>query len=705
MTQGDVSDKMPQVPARFEIRGELGRGGMAVVFHAYDKIGERDVALKFLPPTEDETARKRFHREATDLAGIYHPNVVEFYALGESGDQEFIEMEYVRGGTLTRFQRQCESLRSILKVYAQICEGLHHIHNGGLVHRDIKPANILMTRDGRPKISDLGLARKGEERSRLTQEGTLLGTASYLAPEQLRSHAVGPSVDIYALGVCLFEAVTCRHPFQANSMMGMLRAQLEDEPPSPSEVMPGLPPELDSLVLSLMEKEPDKRPSDLASLADELTRIADSLDESQDGLISSSPRAKLSRARLHMRDGLAEEALRLLDELERDTEPEMKCEVLCERARFLMGQSDREAQPVAENAVADCRARDNLKALGQALVLLGRAATKNGDWDGALLALQEARELVPSNNLDLQVELMESLADLHSEGSSSGHPKLDERDAKRFRDIASGLLNKRNPNVSRSGPSSKDTLNISKPESALSLDPGSPEISGDAPAHRKFLVPAVVLVAVLALWGIYSFLNRPAQLEIVSEPAGARVTVNGEDFVSPYSSELQAGTHNIAIYLKGYHAKKDKVNLEAGETLKMTTVLEPSSGGVSITSKPSGAKVFLNGQEKGETPVKISGLEIKKHSLKLKKEGYKPHQQAFEILGGKTRNLEFALTKKPAPPKPAYRPPARPYSSSSVRQPAHQPTQPAARPAPTYRPPPVSFPPVKIPQPKIKVRF
>lgn len=705
----EAGSTAPQVPARFEIKGELGRGGMAVVYHAYDTIGERDVALKFLPPTEDSSLKKRFQREAVDLAAVYHPNVVEFYALGESGGQEFIEMEYVGNGTLSQFQRKTDSLKLILEVYAQIAEGLDHIHGRGLVHRDIKPANILMSEEGTPKISDLGLARREEGRTQLTQDGTILGTASYVAPEQLMSHAVGSSADTYALGVCLFEAVTCRQPFRAGSMLAMLRAHLEEKPPRPSAVLPGLPESLDRLILSMMEKKAEQRPQDLVKVAADLREIAASLSPTQDGLAASSPKALLGRVRLHINDGDPAEAMRLLEELEVeiDEDSELRAELLCERARLLILQKDDGATAAANRAVEECRSRNDLKALGAALVLCGQAATREGDWDSALAALQEARELVPSSNLDLQVELMESLAELHTVGSDSGHPKLAPDEAQRFRDIASGLLQRRSPGEARAEKAA--------PAQPTRKAKSSPKPT--TPGKKSWAVPAAVaglLLLALLGYGGYRFANRPAVLEVVSEPPGARVTVNGEDFISPYKGELAAGPHNLTVYLKGYHAKKEKLELKAGETLRMTAALEPSSGAANLTSKPPGAEVFLDGQPRGKTPVELTGLPIKKYKVKLKMEGYKPHEDVIEVLGGKTRNLEFALTElpKPAPTYPVYQRPT--YSSSS--RPASQPRpvsqpRPSSRPAPpprqrpTYRPPQVNIPRIRVKKPKIKIRF
>lgn len=655
------------VPARFQIKGELGRGGMAVVYRAYDTAGEREVALKFLPPTDDENNRRRFQREAVDLAGVYHPNIVDFYSLGESSGQEFIEMEYVAGGTLGKFQRNCDSLRTLLEVYARICEGLAHIHESGLVHRDIKPANILMTLEGEPKISDLGLARREAGRTQLTQEGTILGTASYLAPEQLMSHAVGPAADVYALGVCLFEAACCRPPFQAATPLAMVRAHVQDPPPKPSILMPGLPLELETLILSMLEKSPEKRPQDLKEVALELRKIGSRLSDQQDALVASSGEALLGRARQYRSSGEFEQARQLLEQVEEKADRPFQLQARCEKIRLLLLQDRVGALELAEEVVGECRESNDIKALGAALVLHGRAALAEKQWEAAQRSLQEARELVPSNNYELQVELLGALADLHEEGSQAGVETLSEEKSRRFREIALGLQRRQESSVSSvikepvaPGPTPPVKEQISSPASA-------PKSTTSSPARaRRFLVPGLALLLLLgAVGGVYQwFVNRPSALEIESSPTGATVLVNAERFPAPYKGELAPGTYQVKVFLQGYHPWEQELELQAGGSVTVVASLKPASGNLNLTSNPAGAKVFVNGQERGKTPVELTGLAIDSYRIKLVREGYKPHEETIEVHGGKTRNLQFSMQKIPPPPPP--QPVYRSYSGGSA---------------------------------------
>lgn len=573
---------------------------MAVVFHAYDLVGERDVALKFLYPTSDEQLRKRFQREANDLAAVFHPNIVDFYALGESQGYEYIEMEYVDGGDLASFARQAPSLERLLEVFIKVCDGLEHIHQSGVVHRDLKPANILMTKDGEPKISDLGLARREEGRSQLTQDGALLGTASYLAPEQLMSHEVGPSADLYALGVCLFETVTQRHPFTAVGPIAMFRAHLDEKPPAPSSVANGIPPRLDRLILSLLEKDPLHRPQSAAEVAKELQACI---------LEATSPQENLQAARENV-------------------------------SRFRSEQSQQ---------------------LGEALLVLGQAATAAEQWEEAFQALQEARELIPSKKRELQVVLMNSLAVLHESGSGTGQPGLSKDEAKRFREIAVGLARR------------EESLKL---EQAV-VSPAAPPRT----RRRGGLLLVSVLMTLFLLGGVayQAWPEKPAQLEVEADRPGAVVLVDDIRHTSPHKEELKAGTYRIKVFAQGFKPHEESVTLQPGQVIKLKVNLKPASGNLNLTSTPAGAKLFVNGQAKGKTPTELSGLVPKKLKVKLVKEGYKPYEGTVDVVAGQTQNLSFAMEKlPPPPPQPSYLPPTAVSTSSGGYAPQRASSRPAS---------------------------
>lgn len=290
LVNGEGTSQTPPLeplPPPYLNRGELGRGGMGVVYRAYEPPAEREVAIKFLPPSsnnKDQT--RRFQREAQELKGLSHPNIVAFHTSGSYRGRDYLVMELVDGENLsTTLQERSEPmpLLEICALFAPIADGLAHIHEKGVVHRDLKPANILIAADGTPKISDFGLARSLEDRSQLTSTGAIVGTISYLSPEQIVSSSVGPAADLYSLGACLYEAVIGRPPFTADTEFGMLNKHLKETPVLPSSLRPEVPPELDNLVMRMLKKAPADRPQSSEEVARQLRSLRTRLSTSAGG--------------------------------------------------------------------------------------------------------------------------------------------------------------------------------------------------------------------------------------------------------------------------------------------------------------------------------------------------------------------------------------------------------------------------------------
>jgi tetratricopeptide (TPR) repeat protein len=251
------------LPDRYRIVRHLANGGMASVWEAHDELLDRPVAIKVLAShlTEDDRARRRFAREARTAAGLSsHPHVVTIYDVAEYDGRSFIVMELLRGGTLADRLRSGEEVphRVALRWLQEAGEALDAAHELGIVHRDVKPANLLLDIKGRLAIADFGIARLGLE-DQITQTGQVLGTASYLSPEQAVGDPATPASDRYALAVVAFELLTGSKPFEAESFAAQARAHVEDEPPLASERDLDVPPAVDPVLLRGMAKEPDER--------------------------------------------------------------------------------------------------------------------------------------------------------------------------------------------------------------------------------------------------------------------------------------------------------------------------------------------------------------------------------------------------------------------------------------------------------------
>jgi serine/threonine protein kinase len=243
---------------------------MAVVYCAYDLELDRTVAIKLLAEhlAEDEEFRARFLLEARMAGGLSHPNVVAVFDAGEDDGRPYIVMEVVDGETLAEVFRREGRLPpdQVAEIGMQAAAGLAHAHAHGLVHRDVKPHNLLIRADGVLKVADFGIARAAEATRRLTQIGTILGTADYLAPEQALGEDVTPAADVYALGAVLYEALTGRTPFQADTLVQLLTALQHGAVVPPSELVPGVPPALEEVIMRCLARNPEYRPASAAEV-------------------------------------------------------------------------------------------------------------------------------------------------------------------------------------------------------------------------------------------------------------------------------------------------------------------------------------------------------------------------------------------------------------------------------------------------------
>ncbi len=225
-----------EIAGRYRLESRLGLGGMSTVHLAFDRRLERRVAVKLLAEhlADDPTFVSRFQREAQAAARLVHPNVVQVFdsGLDESSGQHFIVMEYIEGQSCAEILRDYGwiDVDEAVSIVEQACEGLHYAHRHGVVHRDVKPGNLLRSREGVVKLADFGIA-KATEQSSITQVGSVLGTAAYLAPEQARGEEAGPAADLYALGVVAYQLISGRLPYEAASLTELALKQQREEPP------------------------------------------------------------------------------------------------------------------------------------------------------------------------------------------------------------------------------------------------------------------------------------------------------------------------------------------------------------------------------------------------------------------------------------------------------------------------------------------
>lgn len=252
---------------RYRVIDRIGSGGMSVVYRAQDLLLGRIVAVKVLHEnlTEDEGFLRRFQREAHAAANLYHPNIVTVHDIGQDNNRHYIVMEFVDGRTLkqlVRLQNQQGrplSIGQALDLGIQICAGIGYAHRANLVHCDVKSQNILVTRDDRVKVADFGIARAISEATQHTVDNQIWGTPHYFSPEQAAGLGATPASDVYAIGIVLFELLTGRLPFLAETHTALALKHMQEPPPHPSEVNPLIPQQLDQIIMKVLSKEPAAR--------------------------------------------------------------------------------------------------------------------------------------------------------------------------------------------------------------------------------------------------------------------------------------------------------------------------------------------------------------------------------------------------------------------------------------------------------------
>ncbi len=283
-------NKRPTVPG-YEVKERLGEGGMGVVYKARQVRLNRLVALKMIRGGSQVRPDLfvRFSIEAQAVAGLRHPNILQIFDVGEVEGSPYVSLELLEGGSLAdRLAGTPQPGRPSAELLATLALAIDQAHRAGIVHRDLKPSNVLFTAEDTPKITDFGLAKRIDSNEGQTESGQIIGSPSYMAPEQARgqSREVGPAADVYALGAILYEMLTGRPPFKGETPMETVQQVIDDDPVTPSRLVPRVPRDLETICLKCLHKDPVKRYGSAGALADDLSRYPAGSRSRPDGFLS-----------------------------------------------------------------------------------------------------------------------------------------------------------------------------------------------------------------------------------------------------------------------------------------------------------------------------------------------------------------------------------------------------------------------------------
>ncbi len=369
-----VAPERPGV-AGYELLGVLGRGGMGVVYKARQVALGRVVALKMVlgGGHARETDLARFRAEAQAIARLQHPNLVQVYEVGEYQGQPWFSMEYVAGGSLhEKIDGKPQPPRQAAELVRTLALALDAVHRQGVVHRDLKPQNVMLTADGTPKVMDFGLAKDLGSDAGPTVTGRVVGTPSYMAPEQARGHGwlIGPATDVYALGAVLYEMLTGRPPFQGESAWDTVIQVTSRDPVPPRQLQPKVPRDLETVCLKCLQKEPKKRYPTGQELADDLGRFLAGEPT------KARPVGRLERAAKWARRRPAAAALLAVSAA----------------ALLALGGGGLAYHVRLERALGEARghAEESRRRLVRLYVASGARSLEQGDWFGSLVWFAEA---------------------------------------------------------------------------------------------------------------------------------------------------------------------------------------------------------------------------------------------------------------------------------------------------------------------------
>jgi serine/threonine protein kinase len=618
---------------RFEILREIGKGAMGQVFLAHDPKIERQVAIKtiVLPPgTSQEEAQetsRRFLREAQAAGRLLHPNIVTIFDVGEDGGVSFIAMEFIEGETLEKYTRP-GSLLPLWRVHdviSQTAAALDYAHQHHIVHRDIKPANLMLLRAGVLKVTDFGLAKSPS--ANLTQAGVLLGTPSYMSPEQIQGQDLDGRSDIFSLGVVLYELLTGTRPFEGDSISTIIYRVLYEDPRPPAVHNPALPPEMNLIVERALAKEPGERYATAAALVADLEKA-----------LAGLPPESLSRP-LHSVAGMGAglpSTLRRPASGRRPGRPD----------RSRPGLPFPAAPPVERVFIARHPVKVAAVLLTAALGLVLFPRWVNRHERHPVVAEENVPDIEPGTAPVAPAAITGGFA---GAGVKGAPPEGGTRHAA----LTGGQVMIEVSTIPHGGAIFLDSTPLAQPRIVLSRsDPSPHDIVARAGCRQA--VAEMTAADLSSYEGALVLELKPRREEVLigSEPPGARVSLNGRDTGKVTPAGLSLGgceERSLSLDLEGYRSWRRDFDADDDfdamiKTLK-SVPLEPIPEGTLLVKKPPeyGVEVFAGDRRLGEAGKPIA-LKEGKYSLTFKNDKVFVRETVQVVVaGGRTATPLVAL--------------------------------------------------------------
>jgi serine/threonine-protein kinase len=631
----------PNKIGRFEILGQLGKGGMGVVVKARDPNVNRIVAIKtikneaFGDPEQEKELIERFYREAKATAQLNHPNIVTLFEMGKEEDTTFIVMEFMEGDSLTKVLTGDKSpdLDTLIDYMRQISSGLDFAHSNGILHRDIKPANIMLTKGGTCKIADFGLARLSTA-SGITSTGRAVGSPSYMSPEQVQDQEVDGRSDQFSLGVMFYELLTGTRPFTGSNVSSVIYKIVRENPVPPTVMNTRLHPAIDKVVLKVLAKNPDSRYPTCTAFVDALARAVKGLEEdsgevdisdTQTMVIDTSGFGKGAKKKSGLVWGLAAVVLLAAGG---------GAAYFMYGEQLLGGKKMETVAKVTPPPAATKPAPEPVPAPKQAAPAEAPVVPK-----AALAVVPAPKQAAPA-----EAPVVPKLAPAVEPAPKQAPPAV------------KAAVEKPAPKAPVMGLLSI----VASGDAEVYVDGklvghGSVKKKKVAPGKHTLLVKRegykdwkkVVRIAENEDFSIKAAAIQAKGTLKVSGPAGAIVSLNGKKIgTAPVTKDLPPGDYSVEVRLAGKKPWFRNVEIAADRTASLSPRLIEKTGRLTLVSTPQG-RWFLDGKEMGKTPVNSKELPAGRHDIKVAAAGYKPVTRRIELPAGKSAKLDIQLQKLP----------------------------------------------------------